>query len=265
MSSSLTATNRADARQAMDPALRRDIRFLTSLLGQTILEQDGRRLFRLIERIRRQTTAIRQAPASSKISRLRRTIHALTVADATKIARAFTIYFQLVNLAEEQQRIRRLRAYEAQPTPLAMSGRACFQELRSRRVPLPRLRRLLQSLAIQPVLTAHPTEVKRRTTMDHLLEMAQDLDALDHPDLPIRERARLTARLREHLEILWQTNEARQRPLTVTDEISNTLFYFERTILPLIPRLYEDLQRALGQHYPSWTGPLPTCGPEARQ
>lgn len=258
MPPTLTATNRADARQAMDPALRRDIRFLTSLLGQTILEQEGGRLFRLIERIRRQATAIRQSPTSTKISRLRRTIHALSIADAAKIARAFTIYFQLVNLAEEQQRIRRLRAYEAQPTPLAMSGRACFQELRTRRVPLARLRRLLSSMTIQPVLTAHPTEVKRRTTMDHLLEIAQTLDALDHPDLPIRERAHRTAELREHLEILWQTNEARQRPLTVTDEISNTLFYFERTILPLIPRLYEDLQRALEQHYPSWTGALPT-------
>lgn len=257
MPPTLTATNRAAARQAMDPALRRDIRALTSLLGHTILEQEGPRLFRLIERIRRQTTAIRQSPTSSRISRLRRTIRTLSVPEATKIARAFTIYFQLVNLAEEQQRIRRLRAYEQQPTPLAMSGRACFQELRSRRVPLARLTRLLHSLAIQPVLTAHPTEVKRRTTMDHLLEIAQDLDALDHPDLPTRERDRLTARLREHLEILWQTNEARQRPLTVADEISNTLFYFERTILPLIPRLYEDLQRSLAQHYRSWRGPLP--------
>jgi len=257
MPSSLTATNRADARHAMDPALRRDVRFLTSLLGHTILEQEGPRLFRLIERIRRQTTAIRQSPSSSKISRLRRTIRGLSVPEAMQIARAFTIYFQLVNLAEEQQRIRRLRAYEQQPTPLAMSGRACFQELRNRRVPLARLRRLLQSLAIQPVLTAHPTEVKRRTTMDHLLEMAQDLGALDHPDLPTRERDRLTARLRESLEILWQTNEARQRPLTVADEISNTLFYFERTILPLIPRLYDDLQRSLTQQYRSWRGPLP--------
>lgn len=257
MSPTLTGINRADARQAMDPALRRDIRFLTSLLGQTILEQEGRRLFKLIERIRRHTTAIRQSPSSSKISRLRRTIHALSVHDATKIARAFTIYFQLVNMAEEQQRIRRLRAYEAQSTPLAMSGRACFQELRNKRVPLARLKRLFSTMTIQPVLTAHPTEVKRRTTMDHLLEMAQTLDALDHPDLPVRERAHLTAELREHLEILWQTNEARQRPLTVTDEISNTLFYFERTILPLVPRLYADLQRALQQHY-AWTGALPT-------
>ena len=251
------AVSRDDARQAMDPALRRDIRTLTSLLGHTILEQEGPRLFRLIERIRRQTTAIRQSPTSSKISRLRRTIRTLSVPEATKIARAFTIYFQLVNLAEEQQRIRRLRAYEQQPTPLAMSGRACFQELRSRRVPLAHLTRLLRSLAIQPVLTAHPTEVKRRTTMDHLLEIAQDLGALDHSALPTRERDRLTARLREHLEILWQTNEARQRPLTVADEISNTLFYFERTILPLIPRLYEDLERSLAQHYRSWRGPLP--------
>ena len=241
----------------MDPALRRDVRLLTSLLGHTITEQEGGRLLKLIERIRRQATDIRQAPTSAKISRLRRTINTLSVTEATKIARAFTIYFQLVNLAEEQQRIRRLRAYEAQPTPLGMSVRACFQELRNRRVKLSRVRRLLQQLSIEPVLTAHPTEVKRRTTLDHLLEIAQHLDSLDHADLAARDRARITARLKEHLEILWQTNEARRRPMTVADEVSNTRFYFERTILPLIPVLYEDLQRQIQQHYPSWRGPVP--------
>ncbi len=257
MSTTPPSSSRADARQAMDPALRRDVRLLTSLLGQIMTEQEGSRLLRLIERIRRQATDIRQAPAAGKISRLRRTINRLTVAEATKIARAFTIYFQLVNLAEEQQRIRRLRAYEAQPIPLGMSVRACFQELRNRRVKLGRVRRLLQQLSIEPVLTAHPTEVKRRTTLDHLLEIAQHLDALDHPDLSARDRARITARLKEHLEILWQTNEARRRSMTVADEVSNTRFYFERTILPLIPVLYEDLQRQIQQHYPSWRGPVP--------
>ncbi|MBI4313558.1 MAG: phosphoenolpyruvate carboxylase [Candidatus Omnitrophica bacterium] len=258
MPTSLSLSNRADARQAMDPALRKDVRMLTSLLGQTILEQEGPRLFRLIERIRKQATAIRHSPSSSKIARLRRTIHSLNIAEATKIARAFTIYFQLVNLAEEQQRIRRLRAYEAQNAPLGMSARACFQELKNRKIQPKQISKLLEQLSIQPVLTAHPTEVKRRTTLDHLLEMANDLDQLDLPNLPGRDRARLTARLQEHLEILWHTNEIRRRPMTVADEVSNTMFYFERTIVPLIPILYEDISRQLKQHFPSWKNNAPS-------
>ncbi len=232
---------KSDPRPFIDPAFRRDVRFLTSLLGEIIQEQEGPPFFRTVERIRTLAKKSRQA-ARGKIADLRRAIQNLPFQKAMKVARAFTIYFQLVNLAEEAQRIRRIRWYESQPgSGLEMSLTWTAHRLNAARVSARTLAKNLQQTEVVPVLTAHPTEVRRRTTMDHLADVARALEAYNHPLATPHDRRRAEREIRETLEILWVTNESRQRKLTVADEVSQTLFFIERTILKMVPELYESL------------------------
>ncbi len=246
------------ARTAMDPLLRRDVRFLTSLLGEVILEQKGRGLFNIVEKIRRLAKAIRQSPSPRRAQQMRQFIDQLTLDQAQQVSRAFTIYFQLVNLAEEQQRARRIRFYESQPGPgLEMSMRRLLRDLKGHRVDAASLRHLLDRMEVTLVLTAHPTEVRRRTTLEHLMTIAQELSVLDGEAVTSADRQRASARIKETLEILWQTNEARQRRLTVLDELDNTLLYFRRTILGLVPELLQDLDARIRESYPMMRRRLP--------
>ena len=247
-----------DPRRFMDPALRNEVRFLTSLLGKTIQEQEGVAFFRRIEKIRTLAKHSR-ASQSGEVMELRRLIDALPYPAALKVARAFTIYFQLVNVAEEAQRIRRIRWYESQPgQSIEMSLAWTAHRLKTAQVSPAALRKALQQTSVMPVLTAHPTEVRRRTTMDHLVDIASALDQWHHPLATPMEKNRQERAIRESLEILWATNEARQRKLTVADEVSQTLFFVERTILNLIPELYERLGDLARSVDPARKTPVPT-------
>ena len=240
----------------MDPALRNDVRFLTSLLGKIIQEQEGASFFRVIEKIRKLAKASRASHAG-EVRELQRLTEKLSYSAALKVARAFTIYFQLVNVAEESQRIRRIRWYESQPgQSLEMSLAWTAHRLKGVRPAA--LQRVLKQAQVMPVLTAHPTEVRRRTTMDHLVDIASALEKWHGSEATLLDRARQERSIRESLEILWATNEARQRKLTVADEVSQTLFFVERTILGLIPEIYDrlgDLARSVDS---SRKTPVPT-------
>ncbi len=240
----------------MDPALRNDVRFLTSLLGRIIQEQEGVSFFRVIEKIRKLAKNSR-ASQTGEVRELRRLTEKLSYPVAFKVARAFTIYFQLVNVAEESQRIRRIRWYESQPgQSLEMSLAWTAHRLKGVRPAA--LQRALKQAQVMPVLTAHPTEVRRRTTIDHLVDIASALEKWHETEATPSDRARQERAIRESLEILWATNEARQRKLEVADEVSQTLFFVERTILGLIPELYERLSQLAGSVDPSRKGPVPT-------
>ncbi len=240
----------------MDPALRNDVRFLTSLLGRIIQEQEGVSFFRVIEKIRKLAKTSRASQAG-EVRELRRLTEKLSYSAALKVARAFTIYFQLVNVAEESQRIRRIRWYESQPGQMLEMSLA-WTAHRLKGVRPAALQRALKRAQLMPVLTAHPTEVRRRTTMDHLVDIAAALEKWHDSEATLSDRARQERAIRESLEILWATNEARQRKLTVADEVSQTLFFVERTILGLIPEIYERLGELVRLVDPSRKGPLPT-------
>jgi phosphoenolpyruvate carboxylase len=227
--------------------LRRDVRFLTTLLGDVIREQEGARLFAKIENIRALAKAIRRYPESpALVEQQKKTVDALTLTEAYQVARAFTIYFQLVNIAEETQRVRRIRHYESDPSRMEeMSVRKLFHDLKSRGISRREIRGFLSGMEIDLTLTAHPTEAKRRTILDHLLRISAALSELDRPDLTKTEKDAGTRRIKEILEILWQTAEIRRRKVEVLDEVEQTLFYFRRTILNLLA----DVQQKVKSEY----------------
>ncbi|HEU0244488.1 MAG TPA: phosphoenolpyruvate carboxylase, partial [Candidatus Limnocylindrales bacterium] len=229
-----------------------EVRLLGALLGQVIAEQAGPELFELVERIRRRTIGLRRADpalvpeADAERERLGAEIAALDLDHAAAVAKAFTLYFQLVNLAEERQRIRvlRTRARTARGGPIDDSigdavarllpthGRAGVQAL-------------VDGLVVHPVLTAHPTEARRRTLLVALRRIRRLLDLLDDPLVTPDEDADLRRRLREEISLLWHTGDIRSVMPTPLDEVRSELAIFDETLFTVVPRFQRAIDRAL--------------------
>ena len=235
--------------------LSQTIRLLGNLLGETIIEQEGREVFDLEEEIRALTKAHRAGDEAAG-QRVVAITEAL-VRDLPRtlaILKAFATYFQLVNLAEEQQRVRvlrqRARRAAEQNVPMGETVAQAVHRLREEGLSADDVRRLLERLYVMPVFTAHPTEAKRRSVLVKLKAIAEALHDLDVHDLLPDEEAELVRLIREHIVALWQTDETRDRPPTVMDEVRNGLYYFETTLFDLIPQIYEEVEKALRACYP---------------
>lgn len=222
---------------------RKDVRLLTTLLGDIIREQEGDKIFNKIQEIRELTKTVREKHDPGSVDKLDSLIASLDLAQSYKIARAFTIYFQLVNIAEEAQRVRRIRSYDADPDLFQdMSLRKLFYDLKQAGFKTKEVSDFLSRMDIELVLTAHPTEAKRRTVLNHLLAIASELSKINRPDITETEKQDVILKIKEALEILWHTSEVRQRKVGVLDEVEQELFYFKRTILNLLPDTHKRLQ-----------------------
>ncbi|MBF0489957.1 MAG: phosphoenolpyruvate carboxylase [Candidatus Omnitrophica bacterium] len=242
--------------------LRGDIKFLTTMLADVIRQQQGEELLLKIEEIRTLAKEIRQNQNPLLVESQKKLIDSLSYEQAHYVTRAFTIYFQLLNIAEEVQRIRRLRYYDQDLNVLQdMSLRKLFADLQVEGFSKKEIADFLSQCSIEPVLTAHPTEVKRRTVLDHLFFICNQLIQIDRMNLTIPEYDKITAQIRESLEILWQTAEIRRRKIEVLNEVDHTLFYFDRTIIELVANIQQKIERELGVddikpfiHFGSWVG-----------
>lgn len=240
--------------------LREDIRFLGDCLGTILTEQGGAGLFAIEEELRRGFKALRADPEDRALgARLERTVADLDTETAAGVLRAFTLYFQLVNLAEQHQRIRRLNAREDRPgeDPAPGSLAAVVARFAARGVPASAIRDLLEQLEIEPVLTAHPTEALRRTVLEHVGHLADLLERREAhpPGSPARRRAE--ADIAAIIEGLWQTDEVHQRAPTVQDEVRNGLFHIEGVLFDAVPELLQGLEDILARHYPGEAFPVP--------
>lgn len=252
--------------------LSRDIHLLGDLLGDTLRQMEGEALFRAEETVRALAKARRavdeyapgdaparaEADAALAARELTTFITGHDLATLTLIALAFTAYFDLVNLAEEQHRVRVLRERERQqyPHPRAESIAHAFAEFRARGVSPERVQTLLDNLSLELVFTAHPTEARRRTILSKLSRMATMLYELDRHDLLPRERQEWLDQLRAEIHTLWLTERARTTRPEVTDEVRTGLFYFDASLWEVAPRLYDDLRRALREYYPDVQPPV---------
>jgi len=236
----------------MDEALRREVRLLTTRLGVIVQEQCGPKTFAAVENLRQLSKQIRQRLDPGLLELKQREVDRLPLARATEVAHAFSLFFHLVNLCEERERIRRLRAYERQEAGAPMSFRHTFSEVRRHRVPLAAVRRLLASMRIEPVLTAHPTEAKRRSVLNHILRLGRTLDILDGEIGPQAEKA-----LDPWIEALWLTDEVRERSLTPTVEIESALVFLEGTIYDLAGTFWDRFRDELARFAPGLKPPPP--------
>ncbi len=230
--------------------LRDDVRLLGSILGRVLTEQGGTILFELVERIRRLAIDLRTAYAEEPEQLLRATVESLDVDSAFEVVRAFTVYFHLINLAEQNHRLRRLREQEqeAYPAPRRESVKGAVAELVALGIPKERIREALDRLELRPVFTAHPTEVRRRAVLRHLRHIAAHIAELDDTRLTPTERARLLEALHAETTALWQTDEVRTLRPHPLDEVQTGLYYFEHSVYRAVPVLYRDLVEALEAH-----------------
>ncbi len=240
-----------------DDQLSRDVSLLGRLLGEVLREQEGEAGFALVEELRAATKALRSPDPSppdfgpagqALLARCR----ALDTASVRRLVRAFTLYFHLVNVAEEHHRLRVLRQRDQAPddAPRPESLAAAVAEAARAGVGADAVRRLLARLDIEPVFTAHPTEARRRTVLHKLRALARLAKRLDDPRLTPEKTSELHDQVREVVTALWLTDERRSRPPSVLDEVRNGLFYFEESLWNAVPRLYRDLEAALRRSYP---------------
>ncbi len=232
------------------------IHLLGELLGDVIGEQESRALFEVEERIRALAKA-RRAEDPSAAQQLEAAVRALDPDAARVVAAAFTLYFDLVNLAEEGSRVQALRQRERErhPAPIGESVADAVSNLQSRGITSEQMADLLRDLHIELVLTAHPTEAKRRTILSKLERLTHSLRALSDSDLLPREREAHLATLRAEVTALWLTDRARTARPAVTDEVRTGLYFVESVFWDALPRLYADLDAALAEHYPGLTAP----------
>jgi phosphoenolpyruvate carboxylase len=228
---------------ARDP-LSREVKLLGALLGQVIAEQGGPDLLALVERCRLRSIAFRETGDPEAERALDAELDSLTVEQAEALAGAFSLYFQLVNLAEEKDTVRRLRAEQdgsaAEGTPVA-----AVEWLADRGWSGDRVAELFGRMRISPVLTAHPTEARRRTMLTALRRCYRLLDQLDDPRLGVIDDSEIRRRLREEISILWRSSAVRRLAPTPIDEVRTAMTFFDETIFRAVPRVYRAFDRAL--------------------
>lgn len=245
--------------------LRRDVRSLGRLLGTVLIEQEGRALFDTVERLRSAAIQRReglerdQTPDEEEPdARIEQEVRALSVADAYRVTKAFSLFFELTNLAEANHRKRRLRAARITaghaPQPGSLEG--TLRRMRSAGFTLEQVLDTLRTIEIVPVFTAHPTEVARRTVLMKRRRIARQIDQIDWLPLTDAEAAEREAIIAADITALWQTDEVRRRPPTVRDEIRMGLDYYPVSLFEAVPRLYTGIAEALRSVYDVEIQPL---------
>ena len=247
-----TSESRSAASRRVPASMRRDVRLLGEILGRVIAESDGPDLLADVEDLRRRVIAARHgdaadghppmsATADNDIAAL---VSSWPLARAEAVARAFTVYFHLANLAEEHQRIRTLRERETSAQPVRESLAAAMDTLRAtigddeRAV-------LLGRLEVHPVLTAHPTEARRRAVTEALRRIGGQLDIVNDSRLGAAAHADARRRLQEEIDLLWRTSALRSQAMQPLDEVRSGTAIFDETLFRLAPSVYRALDLAL--------------------
>ena len=250
-----SATNRkaasaaADAPPALplkDMPLKEDIRLLGRLLGDVLREQEGAEVFAVVEAIRQTAVRFRRDADTDAGARLDKLLRKLSLEETISVVRAFSYFSHLANIAEDQHHNRRRRAHLMAGSPAKAGSIAhALTSLQAAGVGMPAVQGFFRNALISPVLTAHPTEVQRKSILDAESKIAHLLAARDLPQTP-RERADNAVLLHAQVATLWQTRMLRYAKLTVADEIENALSYYRITFLRELPALYRDIEAELG-------------------
>ena len=229
-----------------DLPLRDDIRLLGRILGDTVRSQEGEPVFAIVEHIRRTSIRFHREEDEAARHELEAALDSLSHAQNIQIIRAFSYFSQLANIAEDQHHIRRTRAHAlAASGPREGTMAHALARARDADISRSRLQNFFTSAIVCPVLTAHPTEVRRKSTIDREMEVAQLLAERDRLWLTPEETAANEEALRRAVLTLWQTTMLRGSRLKVTDEIANGLSYYDYTFLRELPRFYAALEDQL--------------------
>src|SRR5450432_559111 len=230
-----------------DARSREDIGLLGRILGDTVRDQEGADVFDLVERIRQ--TSIRFHRDDDKPARreLEIILDSMSVSQTVRIVRAFSYFSHLANIAEDQNNIRQMRGQGNGGVPRLSTLNRTLAHAREAGISTADLRKFFGKALVGPVLTAHPTEVRRKSTFDREMEIAALLDRRERVQLTAEESAASDEQLRREVLTLWQTNLLRRTKLTVLDEVANGLSFYDYTFLRELPRLHCALEDKLNE------------------
>ncbi|WP_248895195.1 phosphoenolpyruvate carboxylase [Haloplanus halobius] len=228
--------------------IRQDVRELGELLGDVLEAQSSTAAFDAVEALRTAAIDYREGEAPSRDS-LRTALDSLDSDLEGATARAFTVYFELINLAEERERVRAIRRRSQEGT-LEDSQTETVASLVEEDADAETVQRVLDDVHIQPTFTAHPTEAHRKTIKAKLRTITTLLESLDERRLTDRERRKSWDQLEAEVTSLWQTPQVRDRPPEPEDEARNVQWYLENTLFDVVGDVYADLEETLGQEYP---------------
>ena len=250
-------------KREVDRPLRSDVHSLGRILGEVLIEQEGEPLYALEERVRKLAILRRRGPMEERAARtaeLTALLSELPFEDAIVIIRAFATYFRLVNLAEQNHRIRRTRAHARDRDGRSQRGslRAVLESAKDAGISAEAARAAIAGLEVTLTLTAHPTEAARRTILEKLYRIAHRLEERDQCSLTPLEIAGAREAIREEITALWQTDEVRRERPSVGDEVKNVLFYVEEILWDLMLQLPDDLDRAFERVYGKRLGVVQT-------
>ena len=236
----------------LDAELREDVRLLGRLLGRVLQERTGEPGYALIENVRQTAVRFRRAEpgeAGAVRAELTGILDGLSRRQSLDVVRAFSYFLHLLNIAEDRHQKRKRRAWlRAGLPPRAGSLERALAQLKAAGVGAEALQAWVAGALVSPVLTAHPTEVKRKSTLDCEREIARLLERRDREQLLPGEQAQLGQELYTWILTLWQTAMLRLTKLRVVDEIDNALAYYRDTFLEQIPQLYAQMEQAIARH-----------------
>jgi phosphoenolpyruvate carboxylase len=253
-SSPATSVKTSSARREIDRPLRRDVRWLGRLLGEVLIELEGQELFALEEKIRKLAILRRRGPREERgraALELTNALAELTPEQASPVIRAFSLYFRLVNLAEQHHRVRRARAHgsHAGGRPQRGSLAAVMLAAKESGVSASRMRDAIATLDVTLTFTAHPSEATRRTVLEKLYRIAHILEHYDRCHLTAAEKDDAMRDVREEIKTLWHTDEVRRDKPRVGDEVKNVAWYIEEVLWDLLPSVPRQLARAFERAY----------------
>ncbi|GKZ12812.1 phosphoenolpyruvate carboxylase [Haladaptatus sp. T7] len=227
--------------------VRQDVRELGGLLGDVLSRLASREAFESVETVRTGSIDYRRGDAESRAV-LRDEVADLSPELAGHVARAFATYFELINLAEERQRVRAIREGTQEGT-LEDSLRATAETLAEADADPETVERVLEDVNVVPTFTAHPTEARRKTVKAKLRSVETLLSELDERRLTDRERNQLERRLESEVTGLWETRQVRKRRPEVADEARNVLWYLENVLFDIVGDVYDELDHTVGEEF----------------
>jgi len=234
-----------------DEPLKEDIRLLGRLLGDVVRAQEGEEVFNVVETVRQTAVRFRRWDDPQAGAELTTLLHKLSREQANSVVRAFSYFSHLANIAEDQHHIRRRRAHMLRGAqPHASTVAFALERIKDAGVGRETVETFMRDALISPVLTAHPTEVQRKSILDAEHDIARLLAERDLPQTP-KEAKRNLQLLQARIATLWQTRMLRYEKLTVADEIENALSYYRMTFLRELPALYDDIGDELAEHFGS--------------
>ncbi|MFN7249624.1 MAG: phosphoenolpyruvate carboxylase [Anaerobacillus sp.] len=239
--------------------LRTDVKKLGNILGEILVHHGGIELLEKVETIREKTKNLRKNYKEELYVSLKEEISSLKPPVRQHVIRAFSIYFHLVNIAEQNHRIRRQRQYQLQgeSSVQPLSIESAVATLKESNFTEDTIQQVLNDLSIELIITAHPTEATKRTVLEIQKRISLLLQQIDNPMLNKKQRKELDESLFNEVTALWQTDELRDRKPTVLDEVKNGLYYFDQTLFEVLPGIHQEIENQLQGYYPGHTWKVP--------